>query len=351
MPLVSLYRDRSGIFYLRYGESLGLNRRSLRTRDKQLAEAIRSNEEHRFLLGEYGIQSGPAQRIRLSVFIKLFIEYKRGQGRAENSLIAYFHALNNFGTFLERDEFLHKITLQMIEEFAASRRKLGRAEKTIRNELVTLCTAFKWAQRQRYMVVNPSENLQLPRRIKNPPRYLHDKEYRRLRRVIVKPEWRDIIDFYLLTGLRRADGLRILSSQHIDLEKGIVYLPQQKTKDFQPFAISPDLRPIIRRMVSRAEAAGEDRIIPLKEDTLTFQFRRYVKKARLPANITFHALRHTFATRLAALGTPLTAIQRLLGHSEPQSTAVYVHAFENQSRDALNALRLPGARRKAAGSR
>ena len=41
--------------------------------------------------------------------------------------------------------------------------------------------------------------------------------------------------------------------------------------------------------------------------------------------ITFHSLRHTFATRVAAEGAPLRALQEWLGHDDPKTTEVYRH--------------------------
>jgi integrase len=41
--------------------------------------------------------------------------------------------------------------------------------------------------------------------------------------------------------------------------------------------------------------------------------------------ITFHSLRHTFATRAAAAGAPLRALQEWLGHDDASTTEVYRH--------------------------
>ena len=41
--------------------------------------------------------------------------------------------------------------------------------------------------------------------------------------------------------------------------------------------------------------------------------------------ITFHNLRHTFATRLAAHGEPLRTIQEYLGHADANTTQIYSH--------------------------
>jgi integrase len=41
--------------------------------------------------------------------------------------------------------------------------------------------------------------------------------------------------------------------------------------------------------------------------------------------VRFHDLRHTFATRLAASGTPIRTIQEFLGHADAKTTQIYAH--------------------------
>ena len=50
--------------------------------------------------------------------------------------------------------------------------------------------------------------------------------------------------------------------------------------------------------------------------------------------LRFHDLRHTFGTRMAAVGTPLRTIQEWMGHSSYQTTMMYAHYAEDPSRGA-----------------
>ena len=49
----------------------------------------------------------------------------------------------------------------------------------------------------------------------------------------------------------------------------------------------------------------------------------------LPDNITFHSLRHSFATYYLANGGSLLALQSMLGHTNLNTTNIYLHLSQN----------------------
>lgn len=63
---------------------------------------------------------------------------------------------------------------------------------------------------------------------------------------------------------------------------------------------------------------------------ITDSFRHIVHKIRATApdfpKTSFHGLRHSFATTLVNKGINIKEIQRLLGHYNLSTTAIYLHA-------------------------
>lgn len=56
--------------------------------------------------------------------------------------------------------------------------------------------------------------------------------------------------------------------------------------------------------------------------------------------VTFHTLRHSFASWLAQQGTPLVAIKELMGHSTLSMTERYSHLIPDLKRDAIRRIEL-----------
>lgn len=63
---------------------------------------------------------------------------------------------------------------------------------------------------------------------------------------------------------------------------------------------------------------------PLDRSKLVRQFKKALKRAGV-RQITFHELRHTFGTRMAAHGVPLRRVQEWMGHADAKTTQVYSH--------------------------
>ncbi|WP_017611732.1 tyrosine-type recombinase/integrase, partial [Nocardiopsis salina] len=71
---------------------------------------------------------------------------------------------------------------------------------------------------------------------------------------------------------------------------------------------------------------------------------------RVARGTLVHALRHTFATRLAEDGASVTEIMHLLGHASVSSSQAYIEVSEGARRQAASANRTYGVLRELSGS-
>ena len=75
---------------------------------------------------------------------------------------------------------------------------------------------------------------------------------------------------------------------------------------------------------------------PLDRSKLVRCFKQALACAEVH-RITFHALRHTFGTRMAAAGTPMRTLQYWMGHADSKTTQIYAHYQpSDQEADAVD---------------
>ena len=66
-------------------------------------------------------------------------------------------------------------------------------------------------------------------------------------------------------------------------------------------------------------------------------FRKEMNAAGLPKELTFHSLRHTFATRTLENGGNIYKVSKVMGHSTPMITSqFYDHSMALNYRDVMD---------------
>jgi integrase/recombinase XerC len=92
---------------------------------------------------------------------------------------------------------------------------------------------------------------------------------------------------------------------------------------------------------------------PLKRGGLQYLVESCYRRAgitdRVPRGAQLHALRHTFATRLAEDGANASEIMRLLGHASLTTSQGYIEVTAAQQRAAVRANRTNRALGELAG--
>jgi integrase/recombinase XerC len=100
----------------------------------------------------------------------------------------------------------------------------------------------------------------------------------------------------------------------------------------------------LRRCTTRVDALLVDRRgVPLRRGGLQYLVESCYRRAgimdRVPRGARLHALRHTFATRLAEDGANASEIMRLLGHASLTTSQNYIEVTAAQQRAAVRANR------------
>lgn len=181
-----------------------------------------------------------------------------------------------------------------------------------------------------------------------------DDDLRTRRRVSQLPLWRALLE----TGARYGELARVTWAD-VDFDRSLLTLRATNTKSRKERSI-----PLLGMLVSELRALQPEHVAvlgrPLRPSDLVFRSPEGCAWPRHSVNVTrmlhrllesaeidrldargekfdLHACRHSFASRLARAGVPITHAQKLLGHSTVEMTArVYTHLGEEQMRAAID---------------
>jgi site-specific recombinase XerD len=153
-------------------------------------------------------------------------------------------------------------------------------------------------------------------------------------------------------GLRLDEACH-LKFEHINRARMQIRVVQGKGRKDRYTVLSPALLEELERYWRYCRPA--DWVFPapckphLPMDPRTGQkiFYTAVQRAGLTRHGGIHSLRHSFATHLLEAGVEITAVQRLLGHSNVSTTSNYLHVRQERLAQIKSPLQLLDLRRLA----
>ena len=132
-------------------------------------------------------------------------------------------------------------------------------------------------------------------------------------------------------GLRVSEVIA-LKWKHIDRERSQILIEQAKGKKDRYVTLSPVLKAILISYYRKAAPRpalyvfeGTAQGTPYSARSAQIIFQQARLRAGIKMHLTFHALRHSFATHLLEKGTAVRYIQEVLGHFSIKTTTRYLH--------------------------
>lgn len=194
------------------------------------------------------------------------------------------------------------------------------------------------------------EGLRFQRPPQRQPVLMNDGE---LLRFLDAASWRDraLLETAYATGMRLSEVTKLLISD-IDSERMVIRIEQGKGQKDRHLMLSPSLLETLRAYY-RAEKPkmylfpGQGGKRSLSHSAAQDSFHKARVKAGIDKPVSFHTLRHCFATHLLEDGADIRKIQVLLGHRSLQTTQRYIHLAKNylsQTRSPLDRLRSKGGK-------
>jgi integrase len=236
-----------------------------------------------------------------------------------------------------------------LERLKKTMLKAGRAPRSVEYALTTLGQIFRHAERLDYFQGDiPTTKVKKPKYDNKRVRFLsHDEAHHLLE--ILKGKSQETYEMALLSlhcGLR-AGEIFSLTWKDVDLDHGLVTLLDTKSSKTRTVSMTIDVKAFL---MEKDQGGKQDLIFPDrntygKRKQISKSFPRAVIEAGLNEGIddrrqrvTFHTLRHTFASWLVMEGISLYEVKELLGHASLTMTERYAHLAPDRNKRAAETM-------------
>lgn len=197
-----------------------------------------------------------------------------------------------------------------------------------------LKACLKQAYEEGIIPTNPMLRVEKPRPEEVKRMYLTIDEIRKLAETECEhPGTKRAFLFACLTGLRRSDISR-LTWRNIQQQGTFtrIIFKQKKTNGQEYLDITPQATALMGKPGQLEELIFRDMYTPSNTNQI---IKRWIRKAGIHKNITFHCARHTFAVMMLDLGTDIYTVSKLLGHRDLATTQIYAKILDKNKQAAI----------------
>lgn len=221
-----------------------------------------------------------------------------------------------------------------IAKFKEERLKDGVKQSTINRELAVLRRMFRWGAEQGHVHTSAIPTIKLTPEEHKIISITEEEEARLLKKC---SDWLSpLVIVGVDTGCRIGEILA-LTWKDLDFKAGTIQVTTSKRGKDRKLYMTPRVRALLEAMPTGLPDVGVFRFPrgKYRVSTVGRTFKKAAKDAGLSSEVTFHALRHTFATRQVEKDTNAFVLKEMLGHKTLNMVLRYAHVNPSDIRRAM----------------
>jgi integrase/recombinase XerD len=278
-----------------------------------------------------------------------FLQYCAAEcGHTSNTVKAYRQAIRRFGEWLDRqghgDPDVREITPTVARKYMYYLDGLGLRPRTRLHLFLPLRGLYRMLVDHEVVEKSPFLDVRLPKKDAAQRLLVADEELEALLEAATRqPDplraARDQAIFAIMVfcGLRRSELLNLRVTD-VDLSEGTLLIRMGKGQKSRRIWLCDEATRILTRWLEKRPPCKHDFLFMvdysrrLAENGLkvVIDTVKAIAGYGEAPHIACHSIRHAAATRLMRNGADLSSIQHFLGHSQLQTTAIYLHTDEQQ---------------------
>lgn len=260
-------------------------------------------------------------------FYKAYIVSRKIEGLSKKTLELYNLYLDDF--FFTVNKKAEDITANDIRVYLYNvQESRGLSNRTLDSRRTAIHAFFEWAANEGYIGKNPCrviKNIKYERIEKQP---LTDMDLERIRQVCETVREKALVEFLYSTGARVTEVCGVKKTD-IDFYKGEVIV-LGKGNNHRKVYLNARSKLLLGQYLASRNDDSEYLFVserkphkPLKKEAIERVVRIIGERAELDRPLTPHLFRHTLATLMLQRGTPITEVQKILGHVNINTTMIY----------------------------
>ena len=246
-------------------------------------------------------------------------------GKSEKTIYQYRRSVTLLSDFLGKP--FPEMGTYDIRFYLAMQKERGVSERSLENIRANLSAFFQWLLIEEVIEKNPMLKIRPIKFVEEIKRAYSDVEIDKLRSACTNEKERALVEFLLATGVR-VDELCQMDITDVDMQTMTVHVRHGKGGKERITYITPVAVERLKKYLAKRKDESDILFANKNHERIHAVGIRCIlnqiaKRAGV-TNVHPHRFRRTFATGLAKRGMDVREIQKLLGHSNINTTLEYI---------------------------